>query len=187
MDYLRGKDLSHFQKEKYLLPIDVVVDIGIQVALALDFAHKNEVVHRDIKPANIIYDESEGSVKVTDFGVACLVNSSKTKTGTMLGTPYYMSPEQAGGKRVDGRSDLFSLGITLYQLSTGQLPFVSDSLSGQVFKICNEKQVDAHKVRDKVPSCLSRIINKSLNKKVDDRYTTGAQMAKALRTCGKSL
>ncbi len=187
MDYLKGQDLSNFRKKGKLLPLDVVVDIGIQVAEALDFAHKNDVVHRDIKPANIIFDKAEGSIKVTDFGVAFLTNSSKTKTGTMLGTPYYMSPEQASGDRVDGRADIFSLGITLYELSTGRLPFMSESLSGQVFKICNEKQVDANKVRPEVPACLSRVINKALNKKLDDRYISGAQMAKSLRQCRKSM
>ncbi|MDJ0833372.1 MAG: serine/threonine-protein kinase [Gammaproteobacteria bacterium] len=187
MDYLKGQDLSNFRKKDKLLPLNVVVEIGIQVADALDFAHKNDVVHRDIKPANIIYDEAEGSIKVTDFGVAFLTNSSKTKTGTMLGTPYYMSPEQASGDRVDGRADIFSLGITLYELSTGRLPFMSESLSGQVFKICNEKQIDANKVRPQVPACLSRVINKALNKKLDDRYVSGAQMAKSLRQCLKSM
>ena len=186
MDYLKGKDLSHFSKDGSLLPIDVVMQIGIQVASALDFAHRHDVVHRDIKPANIIYDEYDHSVKVTDFGVAYLSNSSKTKTGTMLGTPYFMSPEQAGGDKVDGRSDLFSLGITLYQLSTGQLPFVAETLSGQLNKICNEKQIDAVKLRKEVPLCLSRIINKALNKERENRYSSGAQMAKALRKCRKT-
>lgn len=187
MDFLKGKDLSHHRKLHRLLPIDAVLNIGIQVASALDFAHKHEVVHRDIKPANIIYDESDGSVKVTDFGVACLTNSSKTKTGTMLGSPSYMSPEQAEGKKVDGGSDLFSLGTMLYQLSTGKLPFVSDTLSGLIFQICSKKQIDAVKLRKTVPPCLSRVINKAMQKKRGERYTTGAQMAKALRSCLNSL
>ncbi|NNJ98304.1 MAG: CHASE2 domain-containing protein [Gammaproteobacteria bacterium] len=187
MDYLKGHDLSHHKQADSLLPIDVVLSIGIEVASALDFAHKHEVVHRDIKPANIVYDQASGSVKVTDFGVACLTNSSRTKTGTMLGSPSYMSPEQVDGKKVDGGSDLFSLGATLYQLSTGQLPFVSDTLAGLTHKICHEKQIDANKVRDEVPACLSRIINKALRKQREDRYKTGAQMAKTLRMCRDSL
>ncbi len=101
----------------------------------------------------------------------------------MLGTPYYMSPEQASAKQVDGRSDQFSLGITLYQLSTGKLPFKAEDLSGQIHKICNEKQIDAHKINKKVPACLSRIINKALSKNRDSRYASAAQMAKALRKC----
>ncbi len=183
MDFLRGKDLENFCRKDRLLPLAVVLDIGIQVANALDFAHSNEVVHRDIKPANIIYDEKNGEVKVTDFGVAYLNNSSKTKTGTMLGTPYYMSPEQASGEQVDGRSDQFSLGITLYELTTGMLPFKAENLTGQIHKICNVKQVDVLKLREDVPPCLSRIINKSLSKKRDSRYASAAHMAKALRKC----
>ncbi|MCK4710116.1 MAG: serine/threonine protein kinase, partial [Gammaproteobacteria bacterium] len=187
MAFLTGKDLSHHRKPGKLLPIEAVLDIGIQVASALDFAHRHDVVHRDIKPANIIYDEATGSVKVTDFGVACLTNSSKTKTGTMLGSPSYMSPEQAEGKKVDGGSDLFSLGVMLYQLSTGKLPFIAETLSGLIYKICNEKQVDAAKIRSEVPACFSRIINKSIHKQREERYKTGAQMAKSLRKCLNSL
>ncbi len=187
MDYLKGHDLSRHKLADALLPVDVVIDIGIQVATALDFAHKNDVVHRDIKPANIIYDESSGEVKVTDFGIACLTSSSKTKTGTMLGSPSYMSPEQVGGSKVDGGSDLFSLGTTLYQLTTGQLPFVSDTFAGLTHKICNEKQVDITKIRSDLPACLNRIINKAMRKQREDRYKNGAQMAKALRLCRESL
>ncbi len=183
MDYLKGHDLSRHKQPDTLLPVDVVLDIGIQVATALDFAHKHDVVHRDIKPANIIYDESTGIVKVTDFGIACLTNSSKTKTGTMLGSPSYMSPEQVGGSKVDGGSDLFSLGTTLYQLTTGQLPFVSDTFAGLTHQICNEKQVDVTKIRSDIPACVSRIINKAMRKQREDRYVNGAQMAKALRLC----
>ena len=187
MDYLKGHDLSRHKQPDTLLPIDVVLDIGIQVANALDFAHNHDVVHRDIKPANIIYDESTGIIKVTDFGIACLTSSSKTKTGTMLGSPSYMSPEQVGGSKVDGGSDLYSLGTTLYQLTTGQLPFASDTFAGLTHKICNEKQVDAIKIRGDLPACLNRIINKAMRKQREDRYKNGAQMAKALRLCRDSL
>lgn len=186
MDYLKGHDLSRHRQTDKLLPVDVIIDIAIQVASALDYAHKHDVVHRDIKPANIIYDESTKVAKVTDFGVACLTSSSKTKTGTMLGSPAYMSPEQSCGKKVDGSSDIFSLGTTLYQLATGKLPFNSDTVAGVTHMICNEKQVDAKKIRDDIPACLSRIINKSLQKNKEDRYKNGAQMAKALRQCLKS-
>ena len=186
MDYLKGHDLSRHKQADALLPIDVVMDIGIQVATALDFAHKHDVVHRDIKPANIVYDESTGIVKVTDFGIACLTNSSKTKTGTMLGSPSYMSPEQVSGSRVDGGSDLYSLGTTLYQLTTGQLPFASDTFAGLTHKICNEKPVDVTKIRSEIPPCLGRIINKAMRKQREDRYKNGAQMAKALRMCRES-
>jgi serine/threonine-protein kinase len=183
MDYLKGHDLSRHRQLDNLLPLDTIMDIAIQVATALDFAHKHDVVHRDIKPANIIYDESTGIAKVTDFGVACLTSSSKTKTGTMLGSPAFMSPEQACGSKVDGGSDLFSLGTTLYQLTTGKLPFVSDTVAGVTHQICNEKQVDAKQINRNIPACLNRIINKAMEKNKEDRYKSGAQMAKVLRQC----
>jgi tRNA A-37 threonylcarbamoyl transferase component Bud32 len=183
MDYLKGTDLAAHKNPDTLLPLDVVMDIGIQVATALDYAHQHDVVHRDIKPANIIYDNETGNAKVTDFGVACLTSSSRTKTGTMLGSPAYMSPEQANGIKVDGGSDLFSLGTTLYQLTTGRLPFNADSIAGMTHKICNEQQIDAQKIRTDIPACLSRVINKAMQKNKENRYANGAQMAKALRQC----
>jgi serine/threonine protein kinase len=100
-----------------------VASIVARVAEALAYAHKNSVVHRDIKPANIMYEPESMQVKVTDFGIARITDSSKTKTGMVLGTPSYMSPEQLAGKKIDGRSDLFSLGVMLYQMCCGKLPF----------------------------------------------------------------
>jgi CHASE2 domain-containing sensor protein/tRNA A-37 threonylcarbamoyl transferase component Bud32 len=187
MDYLQGHDLSHHKQPDTLLPLPTLLDIAIQVATALDFAHRHDVVHRDIKPANIIYDEESGNAKVTDFGVACLTSSSKTRTGTMLGSPSYMSPEQVSGSKVDGCSDLFSLGVTLYQLSTGKLPFVSDTMAGLAHKICNENPPDIRKLRDDIPACLVRIINKAMQKQKENRYKSGAQMAKSLRQCRETL
>ncbi len=186
MDFLKGQDLSHHRLPDNFLPLETIMNIAIQVATALDFAHKHDVVHRDIKPANIIYDESSKTAKVTDFGVACLTSSSKTKTGTMLGSPAYMSPEQARAEKVTGSSDLFSLGTTLYQLTTGKLPFNADTVAGVTHMICNEKHVDAKSIRNDIPACLNRVINKALKKNKDDRYKNGAQMAKALRQCLKS-
>jgi len=183
MDYLKGEDLGHFIKREALLPINEVLGIATQVAEALDYAHKQNVVHRDIKPANIIYDSKEGSVKVTDFGVACLTDSSKTKTGTVLGSPSYMSPEQVAGKRVDGRADIFSLGVTLYQLVTGHLPFEADSLGSLMYKIANEAHVKPSKYRKGIPVCVSRIINKCMQKEPQKRYQSGGEMAAALKRC----
>ncbi len=187
MDYLEGTDLSHHKQPDTLLPLDVVMDIIAQVATALDFAHKHDVVHRDIKPANIIFNESTGVAKVTDFGVAYVTSSSKTKTGSMLGSPAYMSPEQASSSKVDGCSDIFSLGTTLYQLATGKLPFYSDTVAGVTHKICNEKHVDARKIRSDIPACLNSVINKALKKEKENRYKSGAQMAKSLRQCRDNL
>ena len=183
MDYLKGLDLLAYTKADNLLPAEEVFDVIIKVADALDYANEQKVVHRDIKPANIIYDKETGVLKVTDFGVACLTDTSKTKTGTILGSPSYMSPEQLAGKRVDGRSDLFSLGITMYQLLTGELPFVGESLASLMYKIANEKHPDIRMFNPELPACVAKIINKSLHKDIDRRFQSGSQMVGALRRC----
>ncbi|MDH5601190.1 MAG: serine/threonine-protein kinase [Gammaproteobacteria bacterium] len=183
MDYLKGIDLLGYSKQADLLPALEVMDVIIKVADALDYAHKQRVVHRDIKPANIIYDRDTGVLKVTDFGVACLTDTSKTKTGTILGSPSYMSPEQLAGNRVDGRSDLFSLGITMYQLLTGELPFVGESLASLMYKIANEKHPDIRMFNPELPACVAKIINKALHKDIDRRFQSGEQLVSALRRC----
>ena len=124
------------------------------------------------------------SVKVkTQIGL----NSSRTKTGMVLGTPSYMSPEQLSGKKIDGRSDLFSLGVMLYQMSCGKLPFEGDSMAQLMFRIANEPHTDILSVRSDIPACLAAIINKALAKLNEDRYASGAEMAEALRQCAASL
>ena len=183
MDYLKGFDLLAYAKQDNLLPATEVLKVIMKVADALDYAHKQRVVHRDIKPANIIYDTETGILKVTDFGVACLTDVSKTKTGTILGSPSYMSPEQLAGKRVDGRSDLFSLGVTMYQLLTGELPFVGESLASLMYKIANEKHPDIRMFNPELPACVAKIINKALHKDIDRRFQSGEQMVGALRRC----
>lgn len=183
MDYLKGTDLLGYSKQNTLLPATEVLNIIIKVADALDYAHEQKVVHRDIKPANIIYDKETGVLNVTDFGVACLTDTSKTKTGTILGSPSYMSPEQLAGKRVDGRSDLFSLGVTMYQLLTGELPFVGESLASLMYKIANEKHPDIRMFNPELPACVAKIINKALHKDIDRRFQSGNQMVGALRRC----
>ncbi len=183
MDYLKGQNLATWCRPDNLLPFAETMAIAIQVAEALDYAHGRNVVHRDIKPANIVYDRAEGTVKVTDFGVACLTDSSKTRTGTVLGSPSYMSPEQVAGRKVDGRADLFSLGVTLFQLLTGELPFKGDSLASLMYQIANEKPADIRKLRKDLPACVARIIGKSLQKDAERRYQSGADMAVALARC----
>jgi len=183
MDYLKGIDLLGYSKQDTLLPAMEVMNVIMKVADALDYAHLQKVVHRDIKPANIIYDKDTGVLKVTDFGVACLTDTSKTKTGTILGSPSYMSPEQLAGKRVDGRSDLFSLGVTMYQLLTGELPFVGESLASLMYKIANEKHPDIRMFNPELPACVAKIINKALHKDIERRFQSGEQMLSALRRC----
>jgi serine/threonine-protein kinase len=183
MEFLKGKDLVPYTKPGQLLPIPRVMDIVLKVADALDYAHQHNVVHRDIKPANIMYEVDTGVVKVTDFGIARITDSSRTKTGMVLGTPSYMSPEQLSGKKVDGRSDLFSLGVMFYQLVTGQLPFVADSMAALMFKIANDSHAPATTLRPELPPCLSAIIDKMLIKDADQRYQRGAEIAADLRKC----
>jgi serine/threonine-protein kinase len=185
MDYITGDSLDQHISEEKLLSIDQVFAIGIQVAEALDYAHQQKVVHRDVKPGNIIFDLDKGQLKVTDFGIACLTDNSKTRTGTVLGSPYYMSPEQIAGKKVDGRSDLFSLGVTLYQLFTGRLPFEGDSLTNLMYQITNEKPKGIRKLRSELPTCLTRLINKSLEKNPAKRFDNGQAMADALKRCAE--
>jgi serine/threonine-protein kinase len=183
MEFLKGKDLVPQTKQGALLPLPKTLLIVARVAEALSYAHLQNVVHRDIKPANIMYDPRADSVKVTDFGIARITDSSKTKTGMVLGTPSYMSPEQLAGKKIDGRSDLFSLGVTLYQLACGSLPFQGDSMTQLMFKIANEPPLDILSLNPALPECVVEIINKALAKDVAERYQSGDGFAQAVRAC----
>jgi len=183
MEFLKGKDLVPQTKPGALLPLTKTLSIIARVAEALFYAHSLNVVHRDIKPANIMYDPQTDSVKVTDFGIARITDSSKTKTGMVLGTPSYMSPEQIAGKRIDGQSDLFSLGVTLYQLSCGSLPFQGDSMTQLMFKIASEPPIDILTVNPGLPDCVVEVLNKALAKDVAERYQSGQEFAQAVRAC----
>jgi len=183
MDYISGNSLDQYISKEKLLPMAQVFTIGVQVAGALAYAHEQKVVHRDVKPGNIIFDHDKGQLKVTDFGIACLTDNSKTRTGTVLGSPFYMSPEQIAGKKVDGRSDLFSLGVTLYQLFTGRLPFEGDSLTNLMYQITHEKPRGIRKLRPELPACVTRFINKALEKDPAKRFDTGQDMADAIKRC----
>ncbi len=181
MEFLKGKDLTCFCMTEQLLPVPVVLSIVARVAEALSYAHGLHVVHRDIKPANIMFDLESDTVKVTDFGIARITDSSRTKTGLVLGTPSFMSPEQLGGKKVDGRSDLYSLGVTLFQLLTGVLPFRGDSMAELMHKIANDDAPDVRNRRAELPQSLVDMLAKSLSKRPEVRYQDGAQFARDLR------
>ncbi len=187
MEFLKGKDLTGHTKGNNLLTPKIVLDIIAKAADALDYAHTQNVVHRDIKPANIMYDADKGEIKVTDFGIARITDSSKTKTGMVLGTPSYMSPEQLSGKKVDGRSDLFSLGVTMYQLLAGQLPFQADSMATLMFKIANEQHAEVTVIRAELPAGVNQILDKALQKEQDKRYQRGADFAKDVRAYAAQL
>ena len=177
MEFLRGKDLADASKTGQLLPVLKVLSIVARVAEALAYAHRLNVVHRDIKPANIMYDPETDSVKVTDFGIARITDSSKTKTGLVLGTPSFMSPEQIAGKKVDGRSDLYSLGVMLFQMLSGVLPFRGESMAELMYKIANEPAPDIRVIRPELPSSLAAVVAMSITKQADARYQDGDKFA----------
>jgi CHASE2 domain-containing sensor protein len=181
MELLKGGDLAPYVKGANLLPMDKVVSIVARAADALGYAHKQNVVHRDIKPANMMYHADTDTLKLTDFGIARLTDSSKTKTGMVLGTPSYMSPEQLAGKKIEGRSDLFSLAVSLYQMLCGKLPFEGESMAQLMYKIANEPPTDILSVNPKVPGGLVAFLDKALAKNPDERYQTGDEFAAALR------
>jgi serine/threonine-protein kinase len=181
MELLKGKDLVPYTKPGNTLPIEKVVSIVARVADALGYAHKHNVVHRDVKPANIMYEPESDVVKVTDFGIARITDSSRTKTGMVLGTPSYMSPEQLQGKKIDGRSDLFSLAVSLYQLCCGKLPFEGDSMAQLMYRIANEHAPDILQYNRSLPPKLVAFLDKAMSKEADQRYQTGEEFAFELR------
>jgi CHASE2 domain-containing sensor protein/predicted Ser/Thr protein kinase len=181
MEFLKGKDLMPHTKPPNLLPPDRVLSIVERVADALGYAHSMGIVHRDIKPANIMYEPESDTVKVTDFGIARITDSSRTKTGMVLGTPSYMSPEQLGGKHIDGRSDLFSLGVTLYQLLSGHLPFEGESMTQLMFAIANAQEPPIRQYNAALPDWIDLLIGRALAKDADKRFATGAEFAEAIR------
>ncbi|MGH8442618.1 MAG: protein kinase domain-containing protein, partial [Nevskiaceae bacterium] len=181
MEFLKGHDLVRYTKSAALMPVTDVVKIVADAADALDYAHQQGVVHRDIKPANLMWLVDSKVIKLTDFGIARITDSSKTKTGMVLGTPSYMSPEQLSGQKVDGRSDLFSLGVTLYQLLTGNLPFQAESMATLMFKIANEPHPPAAAMRPDLPGTLNAVIDRALEKDLEKRYARGSELAGELR------
>ena len=181
MEFLKGEDLTRYTKPETLLPFPVVVSVVARVAEALDYAHKQNIVHRDIKPANIMYDPSTDAVKVTDFGIARITDASKTKTGMVLGTPTYMSPEQLHGRHIDGRSDLFSLAVTLFQMACGRAPYTGDSMAQLMFRIANEPTPDITAVDPRLPRLLAGFLNKAMAKDAHHRFQNGYEFAQSLR------
>jgi CHASE2 domain-containing sensor protein len=187
MELLKGCDLDDHIKVDTLLPLAEIIDLGVACAEALDYAHEQKVVHRDIKPSNIMYDRDNKMPKITDFGIARITDASKTRTGMVLGTPNYMSPEQCMGQKVDGRSDLFSLGVVLYQLCSGSLPFKGDSMATLMYAIVHDAPVDIKQVRSDVPPTLRKVIHNAMGRKPDKRYQTGKKLAAHLRVCAERL
>jgi len=187
MEYLKGRHLSDYAKSNNLLEPRKTLEIIGRTAEALGFAHKQQVVHRDIKPANLMYDPGTDVLKITDFGIARLSGAGSTRTGIVLGTPSFMSPEQLEGRTVTGHSDLFSLGVSLFQLLTGQLPFTADSMTGLMQQIAEAPHPPLRAFRPDLPACVESVIDRALAKNPEARYDSGAQMAAALNDCRSKM
>jgi serine/threonine protein kinase len=183
MEFIKGGDLEAHTKPDNLLPYQKVLEIIACAADALGYAHEQDVVHRDVKPGNIMYDPVSGTVKVMDFGISRITTEAKTKLGVVLGTPYYMSPEQLRGLKIGGASDIFSLGISLYQMLAGKLPFEGKSAMEVMSRIAKEPHVDILALRPDLPPCVRKIIDRALAKEIDQRFHSGQEMAEAIRLC----
>jgi len=185
MEYVPGIPLKDFTNPTRLLAPKRALDLAAAAADALDYAHKQGVIHRDIKPANLLYNPKDASLKISDFGVARLTDNNKTKTGIVLGTPMYMSPEQLGAEDISGASDLFSLGVTLYELLVGEAPFKATNIAVLMTKITTEDPEPVAHRRNGIPASADAILAKALAKKPEDRFSCGAEMAVALRNCAR--
>ncbi len=186
MEYLEGEDLQKYTKKSNLLPIRKVIDYVADIAEGLDYAHNKGIVHRDVKPANIMLLNT-GIIKITDFGIARITASSQTQTGVVKGTPHYMSPEQISGEKVDGRSDIFSLGAMAFQMLTGAVPFKGDSPAALMHQIMNVPHPNPREINPRVIKPLVTILDKALEKDRTKRYQKASQMAAHLRMLGKKL
>lgn len=182
MEFINGRSLRSILDSGLVLSESQIIDIAEQVACGLAAAHAGEVVHRDIKPANIVVLEN-GAVKITDFGVALIPHGSTTHAGTVLGSPKYMSPEQILGKEVDGRSDIFALGVVLYEMLTGKPPFEGDDLAAILHAILNTTPPAPSSRRRQTHPGFDRIVAKALAKDPADRYQTAYEMAEDLEAC----
>lgn len=180
MEFLEGKSIQQLVEKHNIMPIETLVPMYEQICSALDHAHQHKIVHRDIKPANIMILES-GLVKVTDFGIAKVMSMGMTQAGQILGTPNYMSPEQVKGRQVDGRSDIFSLGVILYELVTGEKPFGGQNITTVIYKIINEDPIPPRQLDATIHPGLSFVISKALAKNPAERYQTCRQLAEDLR------
>ena len=187
MEYLHGRELRDVLNDNKLLPIDQVLDITAQVALGLSYAHEHGIVHRDIKPSNVMVVR-DGHVKITDFGIARMASAAvRTQTGMVLGSPKYMSPEQVMGKLTDQRSDIFSLGVMLYEMLTGQAPFMGENVNAIMYQTLNAIPATPGSLNPAVPEMLNFIVAKALAKDLDARYQNARDLANDLRSCRDAL
>ncbi|HYJ18139.1 MAG TPA: serine/threonine-protein kinase, partial [Burkholderiales bacterium] len=181
MEFLQGQELRRLLQARTPIALAQALDITAQVAEGLQYAHDRQIIHRDIKPANVMVLD-DGAVKITDFGIARMRNNEvKTMTGMILGSPKYMSPEQVSGKRADNRSDVFSLGVVLYEMLTGTSPFVADNIHGVMYQTMNFNPPAPKTLNPDLPEVLNFIAAKALAKNLDDRYQNAKDLAHDLR------
>ena len=186
MEYLEGENLEKFTSKDNLLPLKKIIDIIAQVCDALAYAHQHNIIHRDIKPANIMMLK-DGIVKVTDFGIARATTSTKTRTGIIKGTPYYMSPEQTQGQELTGQSDVFSLGVVFYQLLTGKLPFYGDNMAAIMYQTTSVEPESPTTYNPNINKPTLAILKRSLEKSLKVRYPDAAKMGEQLRLLSKKM
>ena len=187
MEFLEGQELRRLIQSRVPIQLTHALDIVAQVADGLQFAHDGQIIHRDIKPANIMV-LNDGLVKITDFGIARMRNNEiKTMTGMILGSPKYMSPEQVSGKRADTRSDIFSLGVVLYEMLTGTSPFVADNIHGVMYQTMNFNPPAPRTLNPELPDVLNFVIAKALAKNLDDRYQKAKELSHDLRQALSAL
>lgn len=183
MEFLQGRELRDILNDDKLLPVDQVLDIVSQVALGLSYAHEHGIIHRDIKPSNIMVGR-DCQVKITDFGIARMASAAvRTQTGMVLGSPKYMSPEQVMGKLTDQRSDIFSLGVMLYEMLTGQPAFTGENVNAIMYQTLNAIPQPPRSLNPAVPEMLNFIVAKALAKDLDNRYQNARDLANDLRAC----
>lgn len=187
MEFLQGRELRDILNDDQLLPVSQVIEIVAQVAQGLAYAHEHGIVHRDIKPSNIMVSR-DGHVKITDFGIARMASAAvRTQTGMVLGSPKYMSPEQVMGKLADQRSDIFSLGVMLYEMLTGQAPFTGENVNAIMYQTLNSIPQPPSVLNTAVPDMLNFIVAKALAKDLEHRYQNAADLANDLRACRDAL
>jgi len=186
MEYVPGHTLKQHCTPKKLLPFDDIVGIIFKCCSALDHAYRHGVIHRDIKPANLLMDESN-DVKVSDFGTALMENSDHTQILEAVGSPAYMSPEQINGEEVTHRTDIYSLGVVMYQLFCGRLPFTAKNQPDLIRKIKEEDATPLGVLRPDIPECLSRIVERCMEKAPANRYSTWGDLAQDITAAHSKL